>query len=286
MLASGSLAGVVTLAAVLTAPQAAAAAGPTGSAYALSVETTLLDQPLVNIDPRPSVTYPAGGSDSLATVGPDLAGLVTANALNVSSVVRGSVLTSEAGIADATVDNILSAEVISAKCVAGPNGVTGESSIADLTVLGQPIDVTVPGEIDVLGVATVRVNEQILSGGTLTVNAVHVIIGGPIGNVTSADIVLSQAKCAAGTNAPTTTPPTTTAPPTTSTTSTSTQTQPPTSTTTSPTTTSSTQGIKKASNDQDLADTGATGILPLSLGALALLAAGATAMTFARRKRS
>ncbi|MBB4910480.1 choice-of-anchor P family protein [Actinophytocola algeriensis] len=295
MLASGcGLIGVAALAAVLTAPPALAGNGPRGSAYALSVTTTLLDQPLVKIDPRPTAVYPRGGSDSLVKVGPDVAGLVTANALNASSVLKGRTLVSAASIADVVVKNLLSASVIEADCVAGPTGVTGKSTIADLTVLGQKIDVTspLPGEIDVLGIAKVRVNEQVRSGRTLTVNAVHVIVGGPVGNVTSADIVLSQAKCAwHGTTTPpttttTTTPPGTTEPsePPTSTTDPS----EPTSTTTpdddEPTTTK--QGISKASNDEDLAETGASGIVPISLGALALLAAGGTTLFIARRKRT
>lgn len=296
MLATGcGLVGVAALAAVLTAPAAVADKGPAGSAYALSVKTTLLDRPLVKIDPRPAVVYPRGGTDSLVEVGPNVAGLVTANALNASSVLKGRALVSEASIAEVVVKNILSASVVEAECVAGPSGVTGKSAIADLTVLGQKIDVTVPGEIDVLGIAKVRVNEQIRKGGTLTVNAVHVIVGGPVGNVTSADIVLSQAKCAwAGGTVPTT-PPTTTKPPTTTTTTPpGGTTQPPTSTTepTSSTTsndagpTTSTQGIRKTANDDDLAETGASGILPISLAGLTLLAAGGTALVITKRRRA
>jgi LPXTG-motif cell wall-anchored protein len=294
MLASGcGLIGVAALAAVLTAPPAVADKGPSGSAYALSVRSTLLNQPLVKIDPRPTAVYPRGGSDSLVEVGPNVAGLVTANALNASSVLKGRTLVSEAGIAEVVVKNILSASLIEADCVAGPNGVTGTSAIADLTVLGQKIDVTspLPGEIDVLGIAKVRVNEQIRNGKTLTVNAVHVIVGGPVGNVTSADIVLSQAKCAWHRTTPpttttTTTPPGTTAPsepPTTTT-----EPSEPTSTTTSVDDASTTtkQGIAKASNDEDLAETGASGIVPISLGALALLAAGGATLFITRRKRT
>jgi LPXTG-motif cell wall-anchored protein len=292
MLASGcSLIGVAALAAVLTAPSAVAAStakGPSGSAYALSVTTTLLNQPLVTIDPRPTAAYPKGGSDSLVTVGPNVAGLVTANALTASSTLKGRTLTSAASIADVTVNNILTAKVISADCVAGPSGVTGRSSIAALTVLGQKIDVTLPGEIDVLGVAKVRIDEQIRSGNTLTVNAVHVLVGGPIGGVTSADIVLSQAKCT-WMGAVTTTPPT---PPTTTTTKPTqptSSTQHPTSSTATPhptTSTTSGQGIRKASNDKDLAETGATGILPISVSGLILLAGGGWALFLARRKRT
>ncbi|MFC4856377.1 choice-of-anchor P family protein [Actinophytocola glycyrrhizae] len=295
MLASGcSLVGVAALAAVLTAPPAVAERGPSGSAYALSVATTLLNQPLVKIDPRPTAVYPRGGSDSLVEVGPDAAGLVTANALNASSVLRGRTLISEAGIADVTVKNILSASLISADCEAGPSGVTGTSAVAGLTVLGQRIDVTLSGEIDVLGVAKVRVNEQIRTGSTLTVNAVHVIIGGPVGNITSADIVLAQAKCAwTGGTAPTTTPSTTTT--TTSVGGTTSPSEPPVTGPSEPTSgtttdradaTTTRQGVSNASNDEDLADTGASGILPISLTGLALLAGGGATMFVAKRRRA
>lgn len=291
MLASGcSLVAVAALAAVLTAPPAVADKGPSGSAYALSVATTLLDRPLVKIDPRPAARYPRGGSDSLVEVGPNAAGLVTANALNASSLLKGRTLVSEASIADVAVKNVLSAEVISADCTAGPTGVAGTSAVANLTVLGQKIDVTVPGEIDVLGIAKVRINEQIRTGSTLTVNAVHVLVGGPVGNITSADIVLAQAKCAwAGGSQPptTTTTPTGTTDPTEPTEPTTTRPTDPTSnTTTEPTSTTTTQGITKTSNDEDLAETGASGIVPISLGALALLAAGGSALFIARRRRA
>jgi LPXTG-motif cell wall-anchored protein len=248
------------------------------------VTTSLLDKPLVRIDPRPAVAYPGGGSDSLARVGPNVGGLVTANALTASSTRRGSTLTSAASITDVTVRDILTATVAGADCAAGPNGVTGRSSVAALTVLGQQIDVTLPGEIDVLGVAKVRVDEQIRTGDTLTVNAVHVLVGGPAGGVTGADIVLSQAKCTWPGTIPTT-PPTTTA--TTGPTRPTSSTQPPRATTTTPHPTSSSRGargIHKVSDDRDLAETGATGILPISVAGLILLAGGGWALFLARRK--
>lgn len=290
MLASGcSLVGVAALAAVLTAPPAVADKGPTGSAYALSVATTLLDKPLVRIDPRPTAMYPRGGSDSLVKVGPNAAGLVTANALTASSVLKGRTLASEAGIADVVVKNVLSASLISADCVAGPDGVSGTSSIANLTVLGRRIDVTLPGEIDVLGIAKVRVNEQIRSGGRLTVNAVHVIVGGPVGNITSADIVLSQAQCGWADGGPTEPPNTTTTTPpggTTEPTEPPNTTEPSEPTSATATTSTTTQGIRKTSNDDDLAETGASGIVPISLAGLVLLAGGGSALFVARRRRT
>jgi LPXTG-motif cell wall-anchored protein len=287
MFATGcGLVSVAALTAVLAAPPALAAKGPSGSAYALSVATTLLHQPLVKIDPVPTAVYPRGANESLVEVGPNLAGLVTANVLNASATLKGRTQHSAASIADVVVKDILRATVISAECTSNGKNLTGDASVADLTVLGQKLDTSIEGDIDVLGIATVRINEQIRTGDSLTVNAVHVKIGG----IASADIVLSQAKCATfegGTEPPTTTTTTTTTRPT----------QPPTTTTTRPTATTTTKpttktsttdagGIDKVSDDSDLAQTGVNAAVPISLAGLVLLAAGGATMLIARRRRA
>jgi LPXTG-motif cell wall-anchored protein len=188
------------------------------------------------------------------------------------------------------VKDILSATVISAECTSSGKDVTGSAGVADLTVLGQKVDTSIDGDIDVLGIATVRINEQIRKGDTLTVNAVHVTIGGPVHGIAAADIVLSQAKCATFDGG-------TTQPPTTTTTTTTRPTQPPTSTTrptttsdtTKPTTTTSSTGatgIDKVSDDSDLAETGVSAAVPISLAGLVLLAAGGAVMLIARRRRA
>ncbi|MCT2582351.1 choice-of-anchor P family protein [Actinophytocola gossypii] len=270
----GGLAGATVLAALLSTGPAAADPpdGPSGSAFALSVRTELLDAPLVEIDPRPSVSYPDGGAESVARIGPDLAGLVSASVLDAASDVDGDgVLTSRADIAQAVVQGVLSAKAVTAECQAGPDGLTGESNIAELTVLGQRIDVTAPATINVLDVATVRIGEQIRTGDTLTVNAVHVTVGGPIGGIAGADVVLSQATCTAG-GAPTT-PPETTEP----------TTEPPTTTTETPGGGDARGGVTPAANDDVLARTGVSTILPVSIGAVLLLAGGATVYLARRR---
>jgi LPXTG-motif cell wall-anchored protein len=274
----GSLLGVATLALAMSAPTAAADPGPTGSAYALSVETTLLNQPLVSVDPLPTAAYPSGADESVVKIGP-VAGLVSAKVLNASSNLDDGVLTSAASLAEVKVKDILEAKIVSAECTAGPDGLVGKSSLAELTVLGQKIDVSVTGTIDVAGVATVALNEQIESDGTLTVNAVHVHVGGPVGSITSADIVLSQAVCSGtGTTPTTTTEPTEPTEPTTTT--------EPTDTTTPPDTTTSQPGVDNKADEDNLAETGVSSILPISLAGLALLAAGGGALIFARRRRA
>jgi len=283
------LAGTAALAAVLTAPLALAGEGSTGSAYALSVRTALLDSPLVKVDPMPTAAYPKGADESVATVGPNLAGLVSAKVLNATSDVHGGLLTSRASLAEVVVRDVLKAKVVTAKCQAGEDGLTGRSSIAELTVLGQKIDVTAKADINVLGVATVKLNEQVKRGNTLTVNAVHVTVGGTVRGVTSADIVLSQAKCSAnGTDTPTTPPgptPTTSEPTQPEEPGPTTSTSKPDEPTTPATSSGGAQGgIEPAADTGDLAETGVSSVVPLLVGGGVLVAGGGAAFYLSRRR--
>lgn len=282
-----------------TAP-AAAGDGPHGAAHALSVRTTLLDKPLVTVDPLPAVTYPEGGEKSLSEVGPDAGGLLTAKALHASSRIEGPGLASRASIVDAVVKDLLRAAVITAECHTEGSNVVGSSSIADLTVLGQKINVQAgPTPIDVLGVATVRLDEQVHAGNTLTVNAVRVTVNAPVGHLVSAEVILSQVKCSA--TGPVTQPSTPTTPGTTTTPATDTTTPTPTATTATDTTSTPGQptgtatattttsddvaGIVPAANSGDLADTGASGVVMMALIAAALLVGGVGFIVFSRRRR-
>lgn len=299
---TSAIATTAALAIVSAAAPAFADEAPSGSAYALSVRAELLDAPLVKIDPVPKVTFPRGDDKSVAKIGPTAGDLVTAKLLNASSGKAQNALTSNASLAEVTVKDILHAELVTADCTAaGTNGATGESSIAKLTVLGHSIDLaTAPNtKIDVVGVATVTINEQVKQGSALTVNAVHVTVGGTIHGVTKADIVLAQARCVAGSpGTETGTPTSSTTVPTTNTTSTS-PTVPTTNTTstTTPADISSSVivggndsgngpgGIDNAADSSDLAETGVSGVLPLMIGAVVLLAAGGGALVYTRRKR-
>src|SRR5437867_158078 len=170
----------------------------------------------------------------------------------------------------------------------GRAGGAGHSSLVELNVLGQKIDVSVHKEITIGGVVTVRLDEQIKTGDTLTVNAVHVIIGGQLGQLASADVVLSQAVCT-GVPGGSTPPSGTTGPPTSS--------QPggPTSSSTPASTSSSTAAPAsstpagapgdKPGNGGNLAKTGVSAVLPLSIAGLVLLAIGAISVLLVRRRR-
>jgi len=284
-------AGIAALVAVLAAPPALAGEGPTGSAYALSVRTTLLHKPLIKIDPLPHAAYPKGADESVAEVGPNLAGLVTAKVLNASAVHEHGNLVSAADLAEVSVQNILTAKLVTAKCTAGTDGLSGRSSIAELSVLGQKIDVKAKTDIDVLGVATVRINEQVRHGDTLTVNAVHVIIGSAIRGITSADVVLSQAKCAAaatgdsdsGNPGPTSDNPAPTEPSEPGNGGTSEPTEP--TTTNSDAAGGDAQGdVTPSAETENLAETGVSAALPIGLAGVLLLALGAGALAYTRRR--
>lgn len=298
---TSATAAAAALAIVSAAAPAFADEAPSGSAYALSVRAELLDAPLVKIDPVPKVAFPRGDDKSVAKIGPTAGDLVTAKLLNASSGKAQNALTSNASLAEVTVKDILHAELVTADCTAaGTNGATGKSSIAKLTVLGHSIDLaTAPNtKIDVVGVATVTINEQVRQGSALTVNAVHVTVGGAIHGVTKADIVLAQARCVAGNPSTETSTPTSTTVSTTNTIPT-TPTVPTTNTT--PTTTPADNsssvivggndsgngpgGIDNAADSSDLAETGVSGVLPLMIGAVVLLAAGGGALVYTRRKR-
>ncbi|WP_424187504.1 LPXTG cell wall anchor domain-containing protein [Actinokineospora sp. G85] len=292
-----TIAGTAALTA-LTAPLAVAEGGPQGSAFALSIQAQGLGVAKVQLGPAPKATYPAGGDKSIVKAELDKLG-VHAKVLNAESTFTGGVLTSAASIADVDVMGILKAKVVSATCTTEGGKTTGKSTLAEVTLLGHKVDVSARGKVDVAGLATVAVDEQVTAkDGTLTVNALRVsFLGGKLKDLGQGEIILSQATCSAGTGngggtAPTTAP--TTKIETPGTTSATRPTDSPSSTTPGagdggsgdggPST--STPAITPVANDGDLASTGANGILPMTLGGVALLGAGAGAFWYSRRKRA
>ncbi|WP_436493633.1 choice-of-anchor P family protein [Actinokineospora sp. HUAS TT18] len=273
-------------AAVLSAGSAVAAPGAqTGSAFAVSVEATLLSTLKVDVPALPKAAYPAGQDKSVVKIDVPTNLPGHAKLLNAASEVKGGVLTSTASIADVDLLGLVRAKLVSATCVADGKTVTGESHLAEVWVAGQRIDVSVTKKITVSDLVTVWVNEQVRAGDTLTVNALRVSVGGAIANVSKADVILSQAKCAGPTaKGPNTTPATSTTAPGESTTPGT-----PSSSVTTPVPTtssaSSTSVPVAAGGGGDLADTGVSAVLPLSLAGIALLSGGAFTLWWARRAR-
>ncbi|OLR92144.1 choice-of-anchor P family protein [Actinokineospora bangkokensis] len=297
-------AGTAALTALLAHP-ATAQAGPTGSAFALSVQAQALGgTAAVSVGPGPVATYPAGGEKALAKVDLDKLN-IHARVIDAKSGVTGGVLTSTATLADVNVMGKVKASVITATCSTGGSTPTGSSTLAELEVLGQKVAVAAHAKIELPGL-TVAVDEQVKGpDGSLTVNALHITFGGgALAQLGSGELIISQAKCAAGSTTGgndnggnngggTTTKPTTPAGNTGDDEGTTTAAPAPTSTT--PATGSGTDGsgdngtttgTRPVANQEDLASTGASGILPLTLGGTALLAAGGGAFWWARRKRA
>ncbi|SDD65967.1 choice-of-anchor P family protein [Actinokineospora iranica] len=307
---AGGLAGTASLAAVLTAPLAVAEGTLTGSAFAVSVDAALLkDLVSVDVDPLPKATYPAGQEKSVVKIDAEkslgLAG--HAKLLNAASEAKGGVLKSESSIADVNILDLIKAKLITADCVSDGKTTTGKSSLAEVEVAGVKIDAAVTAEIKVSDLVTVLVNEQIVEGNKLTVNALHVKVGGAVKNVAQADVILSQATCT-GPGAVVTPPEDGEKPPVSSTNpgtpgestapskpgdnggnepspSAPASSWPATSASVS-TTPAAAAGVSPAGNSGDLAETGVSAIVPLSIGGIVLLAGGGAAVWMTRRKRA
>ncbi|MCG8919718.1 choice-of-anchor P family protein [Actinokineospora sp. PR83] len=291
---SAAVAGTAALTA-LTAPFAAATGGPTGSAFAVSVQAKALNAASVSVGPAPLATYPAGDDKSVVKVDLAKAG-VLAKVVNASSDLTGSKLVSTASVAEVDVLGILKAKIVEATCTSDGKTVTGKSTLAEVTLMGHKVDVSARAKVDVAGLATVSVDEQITGAdGSLTVNALHVSFGGQLKNLAQGDIIVSQAKCSktAGGGPVTTTPnpdgggdggpSTTPANPTSSPVATTPGSGPGSD---SGSGSGDNGGVTPVANEDDLANTGATGILPLAIGGVALIGGGAGAFWYARRKRT
>jgi hypothetical protein len=277
--ALGGVAGLsVATAMTLAPPSALADDAPTGSAYAASVQATLLDAVNAAVGPLPVATYPSGDDSSAVKLGVYNNQVLKAHLLNASSLLDSSTLTSAASIADVSALGLISAKLITSTCVADPSGVQGSANLVDVVVAGQPINLAGPKEIKIGNEVVVRINEQIREGDTLTVNALHVIVGGHIAGVAQADVVLSQSTCAAGGKIPP--PPKDTKTPPTKPTPTEKPTKPGEPTKAPPPPDGGTPP------KDDLPVTGVNAILPLSLGGLVLLGTGGAALHFARRRRA
>ncbi len=181
-----------------------------GGGFALSADVL----GLITIPPTPDVTFtatePDDGFDEVAdVVGPvNVLGAATAGVLHVESQASGvfgenhdATVRSEASAADVVVaplTNGITVEAVSSTCVSNGDGSSGITEIVDLRVGGNPITIpsTAPNTtIDILGLATIVINEQFESnvpgvGTGITVNALHITLLGGAG-----DIIVAQSRC-------------------------------------------------------------------------------------------
>jgi hypothetical protein len=168
-----------------------------GQATAVRASVLGISTAIADTGPLPS----SGGSQRASLVGVTLPGLLTAGVLTASTQGQGNRSSSRSTVGDVALAlpglnlgvETLRSEAV-ARCQGGEPQVSGDSSIAGLTLNGQPIvfvglpNVVIP--LPLLGI-TVALNEQTSSTsgnhGEITVNAVHVT--GP-----GIDVVLASSK--------------------------------------------------------------------------------------------
>jgi LPXTG-motif cell wall-anchored protein len=262
---TAGFAGLMALS-VLALPAAATEDGPRGSAFAVSLDATLVNTLTATIAPQPKATYPSGDKKSVVKV--DLnEQLAKVRALNASSKFEDGKLKSVGSVADVkALRDLIKATLIEAECTLTDKGLKGSSKLVDVTVGGIQVKADGQGELSLLdGSVTVKVNEQIRKGDALTVNALHITIGKNLKDLARADLILGSATCAG--ELPKGTPPTTI-----------------------PTTSGGNQpGDPGAPGDSDgsgdnLANTGVSNVsLLLGIGG-ALLAAGVGVLVWLRRR--
>jgi hypothetical protein len=174
----------------------------------------------ISLGPISPVELPSNGggpfTESVASV--DVLGIVTTGLLETTT--EGGNLgshqgfaTSEAIVADPTVlgalsgllggSPLLTADAIEARCISNGDGSTGETTLANASLAGFGILDINPAPnttLDVLGLVTVTLNEQIVTNvpgqeTTITVNAVHISVN--VLGLISGDVIISQARCGA-----------------------------------------------------------------------------------------
>ena len=139
----------------------------------------------------------SGGAQEASLLDATVPGVATAHVLHASTVAQGEHSRSEASTADLnltvggqTVGASLLMARAEARCVSGTAQTSGSSQVADLVINGQSIAVSGAPNQTVflpLGAGRVIVNEQTAGPGSITVNALHVIVTGV------ADVVVSSA---------------------------------------------------------------------------------------------
>ncbi len=215
------MAALAAVAAVALGSAGAASAALTsvsGEAYGVKVSGTI-----VSTTPIQDVVLPPGGSSSGATVA--AGGILSTGVISVSSL--GDATTGPTSTA--TVNNLavsanlgtfivplnlsLVSTVVTSTCSVDTNGVpTGRSSLANLnaTFLGLPLTFTVlpSGSVAVLlnplggtVLGTITLNEQIVNGSSITVNAIHISLAATA-LAAAQDIIVSSSACAASLSAP------------------------------------------------------------------------------------
>jgi len=181
---------------ILTAAQMASAqsANPSFSGQAVGVKATVLSLPAIDLSdtgPLPS----SGGANQASLLSASVPGVLSAEVLHASTIGQGDRSRSEASLANLNLTvggNSISAGFLMANatavCSKGGASVTGSSQIVGLFINGQTIAVSAaPNQTVTLPNGEVVLNEQQTAPGSITVNALHVMVNGV------ADVIVSSA---------------------------------------------------------------------------------------------
>ena len=210
----------------LVTPSAADVASVAGGAFGARVTISVAGVPVGGSDPVPSVHLPPTGGSvrnaaaSWAVRGPDPAGpfggrflttgLLTAETWGRTGAAGSTTSSGTAGVVD-VLASALTARGVSAACTTTATTATASATVTDgRLALGDGTVVALPAEpgpntsfraTSAGGESfTVVLNEQHAAAGSLTVNAVRVVLHGPSA---AGDVVLAQARCGApGATAP------------------------------------------------------------------------------------
>lgn len=197
----GGVATTMALVALSTGT-AFADADDSGTAYAARVDATLLNTVTAKLAPQPVASY-HDGKGSTKSVDTIQTPQLKADLLEVFSDHKEGKLFTEAHASVVDVLGLVKATLIQSTCTDDQDGVHGDSKFVEASALGIKLDPKLPQKIELLGGAvTVLTHEQIKDAdGSLTINALHVIISTPLkdiaGGIARANVVVSQAKCAA-----------------------------------------------------------------------------------------
>jgi len=195
-----SLVGVFALVGVAATPAFAAPhTGANASAYGASVHKVI---GIVTIPPTPVSTFPSGGSTSsvplnLGALGN--LGVLTASTSGNDGTGTSAALGRVANVALLKTGALpaISADAVQATCTGtAPGAPTGASTIVNGKLGGTTLINVTPAPnttlLNVPGLVRITLNQQTLTGGVLTVDAIHITLGP---GASLGDIVLGNAVC-------------------------------------------------------------------------------------------
>lgn len=207
--AAAFLTASLVLSLTMTSTANAGVSAVDGGAYGADVNVTTLLGLSVNVGPTPQVTLPSGGSATpitASTLSVSAPGLLSTGVLSVSTqgTPAGGSVTSSASAAGVSVPLVLSAGAVSSTCTADSSGATGSTSLASASVGGVAVSASpAPNtSISVAGVATVILNEQIVTGAqgsqSITVNAIDIKLLPGLAGLGTGSIIIGQSTCSVG----------------------------------------------------------------------------------------